>query len=513
MMRFYRFFSILLLLPGVSAAQRSHDSPAPQRLGEVAFENSCAPAVQPQFQRAIALLHSFAYAPARDAFSEVEARDPRCAMAHWGMAMTYFHQLWEPPIYPADLALGRQETERAMRLQPGTEREGEYIAALAAIYRDAGSIPYRQRVLRYERAMREIAARNGKDVEAQVFHALAVLATAPPADKTHANQKQAVAILVPLYRRFPRHPGIAHYLIHACDNAELARQGLPAARAYAKIAPSAPHALHMPSHIFTRLGMWQDSVRSNLAAQDAARRQGDVGEELHAMDYLVYAYLQMGRESEAAQVVRKLNSLSALDAADFKIGYAATAMPVRLALERRRWAEAATAVAPAGVAPQVAATAVWARALGLGRNGHIAQARVELVHLRRIESELRAGGNEYWATQTRIQAEEAAAWIAAAEGKSRKATTLLRQAARREDAVEKLPVTPGPVIPAREQLGEWLLEIHEPQAALEAFKAALAGAPGRRGALLGAARAAEMAGELKEAERFRKELRRLRSNH
>ena len=509
MLRFCGLFFALLVPQNALFAQALPGRPVSEKLGEVAFANSCAAGVQTQFQRGIALLHSFAYAAARDAFGEVAARDAHCAMAHWGIAMTYFHQLWEPPIYPNDQPLGRQEIGRAMRMGPETQRERGYIAALAVIYRDVGKTSYRERALRYEQAMRQLAARNRGDVETQIFYALALLSTALPTDRTHANQKRALAILEPLDRRFPRHPGITHYLIHACDNAEMASQGLSAARAYAKIAPSAPHALHMPSHIFTRLGMWQDSVRSNFASEAAAARQGDIGEELHAMDYLVYAYLQMGREAEAAQVIRKLDSMSELMAGDFKVGYAATAMPARFALERGRWADAATLTPPAGAAPQVAAIAVWARAIGLARSGRVPPAREELNSLRRIGSRLRAAGNDYWATQVEIQVEEASAWIAAAEGKRGEATSLLSRAADREDAVEKLPLTPGPIIPAREQLGEWLLEIHQPRPALEAFQVALAGAPGRRGSLLGAARAAEVTGDAKKADFYRSELRRI----
>ncbi|HEV2387588.1 MAG TPA: hypothetical protein VGS20_10080 [Candidatus Acidoferrales bacterium] len=503
------FLLALLLLPVGQLASQHHDHPAPEQLGVVTFANSCAAGVQPQFERGVALLHSFAYAAARVAFGQVAAKDPRCAMAHWGIAMTYYHQLWEPPLYASDLALGRQEIERALEMAAGTERERGFIEALALIYRNAEHTPYRDRVVDYRQAMSALAAGNPQDAETQIFYALALLAAAPPEDKTHANQKRAAAILDPLYRRYPLHPGIAHYLIHACDNAEMASRGIAAARAYARIAPSAPHALHMPSHIFTRLGMWEDSVRSNRAAQAAARQQGDIGEALHAMDYLVYAYLQMGRVNQAAQVIRQLDSIPALNAADFKVAYAATAMPVRFALERRRWADAAASTAPKGAPPQVAAIAVWARAVGLARSGRAAEARPEIDRLREIARQLDAAGDQYWASQVEIQAKEAAAWTAAADGSSGEAASLLREAADREDAVEKLPLTPGPIIPAREQLGELLLEKGQPKLALEAFQTALVGAPGRRGSLVGASRAARLAGEPKRAEFFRSELRRL----
>ena len=310
--------------------------------------------------------------------------------------------------------------------------------------------------------MQQLAAENEKDTEAQVFYALALLANASPTDKRHAKQKQAADLLEPLFRAHPQHPGIPHYLIHACDNAEMAARGLPAARDYASIAPSAPHALHMPSHIFTRLGLWQDSIASNLAAKEAAHQQGDTGEELHAMDYLVYAYLQNGQVTEAAGMVGQLKKMPELKAGDFKAGYASTAMPIRLAVEQGQWTVAAATVPPTGAPPQVVAIAVWARGLGLARSGHPAEAGHEVDTLRQIEGQLRTSGNDYWATQTGILAREVSAWSAQADGKPDEAVALLREAADTEDGIEKLPVTPGPIIPAREQLGYLLLEQKQP---------------------------------------------------
>src|SRR5664279_1765466 len=336
----WRILLILLLIFPFSAAQETHSHSAPEKLGKVSFPISCTPAVQEQFDRGVALLHSFAYTAAESAFQGVGELDRRCAMAHWGMAMAYFHQLWDPPIAPATLSIAQKEIQRAQQIGAGSERERQFISALGLIYQDAATVPYRTRALNYEHAMSDLASANRKDVEAQVFYALALLANASPADKTHAKQKQAADLLEPLDRIYPQHPGIPHYLIHAYDNAELAPRGLPAARAYAKIAPSAPHALHMPSHIFTRLGLWQDSIASNLAASNAAREQGDTGEELHAMDYLVYADLQLGRYDDAQQVLTHLNSMNNVSAVDFKSGYAATAIPVRFAVEQKHWGDA-----------------------------------------------------------------------------------------------------------------------------------------------------------------------------
>src|SRR5579871_1386590 len=488
----WRVSLTLLVLCSFSSAQEIHSHGVPEKLGRVSFPVSCAPAVQEQFNRSVALLHSFAYSAAEDAFRGVADVDPGCAMAYWGMAMTYFHPLWEPHIVPATITTAQREIQRAERIGAGSERERQFIHALGLIYKDAATVPYRIRALNYEQAMSDLAAANRNDVEAQVFYALALLANASPTDKSHEKQKQAADLLEPLDRTYPQHPGIPHYLIHAYDNSELASKGLAAARAYALIAPSAPHALHMPSHIFTQLGLWDDSITSNLAAKEAARQQGDTGEELHAMDYLVYAYLQSGRDQEAALVIQQLKNMSKLNSGDFKIAYASIAMPVRYAVERGQWSDAAGIVAPADAPPHVSAVAVWARGVGLARSGHAAQAGAEIDRLRQIEEQLRTSGNDYWATQVRILTGEVTAWSAQAEGKPDIAVALMRASADEEDAVEKLPVTPGPIIPAREQLGWLLVEQNRAGLALKEFQTALANADGRRGALQGVAHAAEL---------------------
>jgi tetratricopeptide (TPR) repeat protein len=490
-----RIFLTLLFIFPLSPAQETHSHNAPEKLGKVSFPISCTPAVQEQFNRGVALIHSFAYTAAENAFQGVAELDPRCAMAHWGMAMAYFHQLWDPPIVPATISIAQKEIQRAQQIGAGSERERQFINALGLIYQDAATVPYHTRAANYEHAMSDLASENRKDVEAQVFYALALLANASPADKTHAKQKQAADLLEPLDRTYPQHPGVPHYLIHAYDNAELAPKGLPAAKAYSQIAPSAPHALHMPSHIFTRLGLWEDSITSNLAAREAAHQQGDTGEELHAMDYLVYAYLQSGRDKDAGQVIQELKNMPQLNAGDFKTEYASTAMPVRYVVERGQWAEAARIVPPTAAPPHVVAIAGWARGLGLARSGRAAEARTELDRLRQIEEQLRTSGNDYWATQVGILKREVMAWSAQADRKPDEASALMRESADEEDAIEKLPVTPGPIVPAREQLGDLLLEQNHPGPALKEFETALANAPGRRGAVLGAAHAAELSGQ------------------
>jgi tetratricopeptide (TPR) repeat protein len=486
------FFSLSFIFRFSLSAQEEHTHPAPEKLGTVSFPISCAPAVQQQFNRGVALLHSFAYSAARDAFRSVAEQDHQCAVAHWGVAMTHFHQLWDPPLSPATISIARGEVERARAIGSRSDRERKLINSLGLVFERDSTVPYPMRVLKYERAMGDLAAQDKTDTEAQVFYALALLASASPMDRSHAKQKRAADVLEPLYRVHPQHPGVPHYLIHAYDNAELAPRGLLAARAYSKIAPSAPHALHMPSHIFTRLGLWDDSIACNLAAREAARQQGDTGEELHAMDYLVYAYLQSGRDEEAAQVIQQLKNMSRVNGGDFKVGYASTAMPIRYAVERRQWMEAASIVAPASAPPQVVAIAVWARGLGLARGGRVAEARVEIDKLRQIESRLRTSGSDYWATQARILMREIVAWSAQANGKRDEAVASMREAADEEDAIEKLPVTPGPIVPAREQLGYLLLEQNQPGLAAREFESALVYAPGRRGALTGALHAAEL---------------------
>ena len=474
--------------PAVAAEEHSH--PAPEKLGSVAFETSCSPEVKAAFNRAVALLHSFTYDAAEQAFREVARTDPKCAMAHWGIALSYYHPLWEPPD-AAHLRLGMQEVDAASRPPAATQREQEFIAAAATYYRDSDHVAPADRARAYEQAMAGVAARYPEDVEAQIFHALALLATASPTDRTHAQQKQAGQILEPLYARFPEHPGLAHYLIHAYDSSELAPRGLEAARAYSQIAPSAPHALHMPSHIFTRLGLWEDSVASNLAARQAAHDAGDIGEELHAMDYLTYAYLQLGRFGDAERIVSQAGATRSLSASEFKIGYAANAMPVRLAIEQGQWSTAAKLQPLADSSPQNAAIVYWARAVGQARGGSPRSAASDLAKLKECQEKLKAAGNNYWVTQVGVLDQEARAWIANATGDRAGAIALLRAAADQEDAVEKLPVTPGPIVPAREQLGEILLASGQPAEAQREFQAALQAAPARRGALTGVARAQE----------------------
>jgi tetratricopeptide (TPR) repeat protein len=461
----------------------------------VEFPVSCTAEAQKSFTRGVTLLHSFTYEESAEAFRDAAAKDPHCAMAHWGLAMAGYHQLWEPYPGPAELKRGSAEIRAARGLKPATQREKDYVEALGAFYDGWEQRTHAARAQAYQEAMRGVQERNPKDEEASVFYSLALIATGSPEDKTYENFKKAAAILEPIFAAHPIHPGAAHYLIHAYDRPELAAHGVAAARTYSKIAPELPHALHMPSHIFTRLGMWEDSIASNLAAAAAARKHGDSGEEFHALDYLVYAYLQLGRNDEAKKFRDSLPVAQSVPSTSlFKINYARAAIRARCALEQKNWTEAESLTPDPGVQPQVAAISQWAAALGAVHNGHLDAGRQHAEAVRRLSSELTEKGDAYWAEQVAIQGEEAGAWIAFAEHRTRDAYRMLRLAADHEDATEKHPVTPGAVRPARELLGDLLMELHEPKEALEAYQKALAVAPGRRNSMKGAEEAAKLAG-------------------
>ena len=485
------FLTISILGTSLPLQAAEHEHPVPEKLGTVRFPTSCSSKEQKNFQRAVALLHSFAYSAAEKAFGDVAKADPKCAMAHWGIAMTYFHPLWPPPLPEETVARGREEIQRAGQLD-GSDRERGFIEALSFIYENADTVSFQKRLDHYVAAMGKLAARYPNEAECQIFYALALIAAAPPSDSTHAKQKEAVAILEPLFKKYPQHPGIPHYLIHAYDNVEMASRGVEAARIYAQIAPSAPHALHMPSHIYTRLGMWKESIASNMAAKKAAHEQGDVGEELHAMDYLVYANLQLGLDQDAAKVLDDVRKMTSLSPKYFKVAYAASAMPARYAIERRQWNEATRLASMADALPQATAITAWSRAIGFARNKQASAARDEAAKLESAYEQMRAAGDEYWATQIHVQLNSALAWINYAEGKIGEAVKLMRDAADEEDAVEKLPVTPGAIVPAREQLGDLLLETGDAKAAMKEFNSAFAQAPRRRGTLMGMARVAAM---------------------
>jgi hypothetical protein len=497
--------ALALVLVGAGVAS-AHDG---EKLGSVHFPISCAPAAQADFARAVALLHSFWYEEAVKAFTAITTNDPGCAMGYWGIAMSVYYPLWQPPS-PAMLQKGAAALEKTRGLT-ATPRENDYIAAIESYYRDSDKVDHRTRAVAYEKAMAQLYARYPDDREAAVFYALALNATAAPTDKTYANQIKAGTILEKVYAEQPDHPGVAHYIIHSYDYPPLATRGLAAARAYAKIAPSVPHAQHMPAHIFTRLGLWQESIDSNLASANAgkayyARLGKDTvwDQTLHALDYVVYAYLQTGQDRQARAVLEGLHATQKSEPESFVAAYAYAAIPARVALEQHRFAEAA-ALGPASKSfpwdrfAWAEAITAFARGVGAARSGDAAQARAEVQKLASYHAALIAAKQGYWAEQVDIQQRAAAAWAARAEGKNDEALTLMRAAADLEDSTEKHPVTPAPVVPARELLGEMLLDVNQPAQALVAFEASAARDPNRFNGLFGAARAAELSGDTAKA--------------
>jgi tetratricopeptide (TPR) repeat protein len=487
-------------------AQHEHGSPDSQALGSVSFPTSCSPDVQPDFNRAVALLHSFWYKKSEETFAAVAKSDPSCGIANWGVAMTHYRQLWDPPT-PLDLQAGEAAVEKANAAAAKTQRERDYIAAMEIFYKDASKRPHAARAIDYEKSMQHIYERYPQDIEAAIFYALAIRANAPIEDKTYANQKKASAILEKLFAEYPAHPGLAHYIIHCDDYPSLAPLALDAARRYAKIAPDAPHALHMPSHIFTRLGLWQESIDSNLASAAAAKKNGLVGDELHAIDYLVYAYLQTGQDRAAIALADAMSKPQSNDAAYYTGLYAAAVVPARLAIERHHWADASALALPAGTFPggrysSTEANLYFAQALGAARLGNLDQARTGLQRMTSLRDKLLEGKDKYSSEQVDIQRESVIAWTTLAEGKRDDALSLMWAAADHDDSVDKLPVTPGPIVPARELLGDMLLQTQQPAAALEAFETSLKFAPERFNALYGAARAAQLAGDREKASAY-----------
>jgi tetratricopeptide (TPR) repeat protein len=495
--------------PAARAQEEHHHHDEAEALGTVNFPVSCTAEVQAAFTRAVALLHSFGYEEARKAFAGVAERDPECGMAQWGIAMTYYHPIWAPPP-PGELAAGRAAAEKAAALGAKTERERGYIAAIGAFYRDSDRADHRARAAAFKRAMEDLSRRFPDDHEAAIFYALTLLATAPPSDATLTQEKKAGEILNGLLKTEPQHPGIVHYLIHSFDYPPLADQALAAARAYAKIAPSAPHALHMPSHIFTRLGLWQESIESNIASADAARRQvakSNPGaasyNALHALDYLEYAYLQTDDEARAKATLAEAASASKFDDDSFAAGYALAAIPARWAMERRDWAQAAGLESPQVELswqrfPYAPAISYFARAMGAARTGQLERARAALGKLDEIHAGLVKSpvpGPYDWAGQVESMHLAAAAWLAYTGGKKDEALKLARSAADLDDRTGKHPVTPGAILPARELLGDLLLEMGRPAEALAEYEASLRSAPNRLNGLYGAARAAELSGD------------------
>lgn len=485
----------------------------PEQLGEVNFPVSCTAAAQQEFNRGMALFHSFWFEPAKASFAKVLEYDPACGMAHWGTAIMAMGNPFTWPTNPNASRAGAPAAAAALRVGAKSARENDYIAALATFFKDWESTEFRPRALAFGRAMAEVAAKYPDDNEAQILYALTLNVTALPSDKSFANQKRAAAILEPLFRKYPKHPGVAHYLIHTYDYAELANHGLPSARTYGAIAPSVPHALHMPSHIFSRVGMWPEMVTSNRASYLTARgelKQStlDFGayDALHAMDYLVFAHLQLAQDQAAKALVDEAGAIRQVNVQNFPAAYAFAAMPARYALELGDWTAAARLIlSPPDMAwskfPHAEAILVFARGLGAARNGDLAAARQEVERLQALKAAMQAAKMGYWPGQTDFQIDAVKAWIALGEDRKDEALRLMRAAATAEEATDKHPVTPGNVVPSRELLGEMLLALGQPADALAEFERSLKRDPNRFRGLAGALRAAEAAGDRDAARR------------
>ena len=495
-------FPFLLGQPAWPHEDETPPGGMPERLGQVSFPVSCSAAAQEEFNRAVALLHSFYYPVAVKAFTHVTEIDPGCAMGYWGIAMSWWYPLWYPPT-AASLGQGKAAVDRAQSVGAKTDRERGYIQAIGAFYKDFDKQSHQARALAYERAMQQLHEQFGEDREVTAFYALAMQATIDPNDRTYAKQLKSAALLEPLFAEQSSHPGLSHYIIHAYDYPGLAPRALDAARRYGEIAPSVPHALHMPSHTFMYLGLWQEAIRADTAAAATARKQGDTNSELHSMDYLVYAYLQSGEEQLAKGV---LDDLSAVNLNDkertIAIDYTLAAAPARYAIELRQWSDAAALTPKSSRFPATEALTRYARALGAAHTGNLPLAHEDVQALAALRDVLLNAKNDYWAKQVEMQRLTAAAWLAWAEGDAEKALTQMRAAADGEDSTYKHPVTPGQLAPARELLGDLLLELQHPAEALAEYQAALRVTPNRFNGVYGAARSAELSGDSEKAKAY-----------
>jgi hypothetical protein len=499
------------LLPAVPGLAQDDDMPmhhhdAGEQLGKVSFPISCSPASQKDFERGVALMHSFEYEQAQAQFTAITKSDPSCAMAHWGIAMSLFHQIWERP-QPATLQQGHDEIVIAQKLGAKTDREQGYIAALAIFYADPASKDYLKRASAYSAAMGKLYAKYPNDTEAGAFYALSLLASEPPDDPTLANRKKAVAVLLPLFQRDPDHPGLAHYIIHSCDNPQMASTALPAARVYAGIASSSAHAVHMPSHIFARLGLWQEDIDANLKSVELieAQKSGAMymgGHELHALHFLLYAYLQTGQDVKAKQILEQAQQIIAAAPKDGEdtgmleyYGFAQAHFPALYDLEMHHWADAMV-LEPAAKAPAHMQTITyWAQTIGAARMGDVEAARRSAKKFDAAQDAVRKSKYAYMLEGKNLQRDEVQAWLAFAEKKNDEALSEMRQVADEQDKVGKAEVD----IPAREMLADMLLESNQPEEALVEYEKSMKIDPNRFNELAGAARAAEMAHQPKKA--------------
>lgn len=512
----YIYSCLSLAAPAALAQHADHDHgiPPADEIGSssVSFETSCDAATADNFNRGVALVHSFWFPEAINAFNEVLAVDPDCAMAYWGISMSHWGNPFAGQRNAAQLARGQESVAQARATGSPTPRESAYIAAVAELFSDNQPSTQGARTKAYELAMERLVTEYPDDREGRIFYALAVNGTASPNDKTYSQQLKAAQILEPLFVEFPAHPGLAHYIIHAYDHPPLAEMALDAATRYASLAPVVPHALHMPSHTFTRVGMWQESIDTNQRSAEAAIANTNPGEELHALDYQAYAYLQMAQDEKARGVVDR--SLALLDEVDVTaIGataagaFAIAAIPARYALERGDFAAAAQLpVIPAESTPHTQAITHFARAIGAARSGTLAAAAEDIEMLAQLRESLRARSDAYWTEQVDIQWQVARAWVAFAEGRRDEAIAGMTAAAQLEDGTDKAAISPGPLAPAREMLGMMLLEAGRPQEALAALEATMVKEPNRFQTLFGAARAADEAGAEDKAREYYQQL-------
>jgi hypothetical protein len=524
------FVITVLLGAGMPAAWGHEDDTSPQgappeKLGEVNFPVSCNAAAQKEFNRAMALFHSFWFDPAKKSFARVLELDPQCAMAQWGIAFMSMGNPFAWPANPNAMKAAAGAVAEAQRIGVNSERERDYIAALGVFLNDWDRIDHRTRVVALEKAMQAVARRHPQDIEAQILYALVLDATTLPTDKSFANQIEAARILEPLFGKYPDHPGVPHYLIHTYDYAELAHKGLPAARVYAGIAPSVPHALHMPSHIFSRVGLWEELVEGNRASYRAA--MGELSgktlgigayDALHAMDYMVFGHLQQAQDKAAQRIADEVASIHKVNVENFVAAYAFASIPSRIALEHRDWAQAvALELSPPDLAwskfPQAEAILVFARGLGAARTGHIDTARRDLQRLQVLKDEMTAAKIGYWAGQADFQIKTVNAWIAFAEKRHDEALQSMRAAAEAEEASDKHPVTPGNIVPSRELLAEMLMESGQPARALAEYERSLKRDANRYRTISGAARAAEAVGNSGAARGYYAKLQSLTANH
>ena len=493
---------------------QTHDHASMETLGSVTFKTSCSPAVQPAFNRAVALMHSFQFGPAIQGFHSVLAADPTCAIADWGIALSSWGNPFAGFKSAAQLEQGRKAVEQGRAITAKTERERSYLNAVGELYLASPDLDQSQRLLAYERSMAALSSAHPEDTEATIFYALALAAAADPSDKTYARQLKAGGLLEGLFAKYPNHPGLAHYIIHAYDEPALASRAAVAARRYGEIAPSTPHALHMPSHTFTRVGDWQSSITSNIASAAAAQSANQPADVLHASDYMVYAYLQTGQDEAAKRVVESsaqafltfdpahANGAAPASAAFF----AHAAIPARYCLERRAWADAAKL--EFRPSPYLFADAItyFSRGLGAAHLKDGPAAREAIRSLTQIQDTLTKAKENYWAGQIDIQRRELLAMLSFAENHQGDALAGMRLAAEMEDKTQLASVTPGPMMPAREMLGDLLFQLNRPAEALKEYEATLLKEPNRFWSLYGAGKSAKLMGDRQKADRYFQQL-------